>query len=425
MRQLLVQVPKRHGERIIELAEKYEPVNTSRFTVITPQGTQCVVILHIPNRAVGGLLDDLSVIPEGQITLDPHEILTMQPPDEQVADSIAEISRRSPIEVWLNGLQSIGSWKSFISYALAAGLVVWIALFTNTIYLLVAAMLIAPFGGPAMNASLASASGDGSLLRSSVVRYGAGLIVLILTTFVVSLVMQLEQVTSLMLDVGQLSAVAVLLPVVTGAIGALNLVESERSSLVPGTAVGLLVAASLAPPAGVAGMTLALQNWAMVWRALFVLALQLVMINLSGALVFRYYGGLTPEGSRYQRGKSAIFTISLAVSFLVGAGLLWVQFQNTPELQRSTRAQRAVSIAQQVINESELASYVAAEFRYTEPMQQSEEILLGTLYVQRGNNVSANDDEIEEQLIHQIRQALQQNGFKGTKLLTITVLEAI
>jgi uncharacterized membrane protein len=217
--------------------------------------------------------------------------------------------------------------------------------------------------------------------------------------------------------------VAALLPVVTGAVGALNLVEPERSSLVPGTAVGLLVAASLAPPAGVAGMAAALQNWSLVLNALFVLALQLVMINLSGALVFRFYGGLTPEGSRYQRGKHAIFIASLGVSSLVAAGLIWFQFSTTPDLQRTTRAQRAVSEAEQVVDESELASFVSAQFRFTEPTASPGEILLGDLYVQRQAGVLLPDEQIEEELVRQIQQRLLDQGFNVTPLLSISVLE--
>ncbi|MCA9972116.1 MAG: DUF389 domain-containing protein [Anaerolineales bacterium] len=424
MRQLIIQVPRGAGDDVTAAAAKYDPVNVARFTAVPPRGPQDVVILHVANHRVGALLDDLGRIPNGQITLNPHEVLTMRPPDEKVADSITEVRQRSPMEVWLNGLQSIGSWKSFLGYAVAAGIVVWIGLFTNTIYLLVAAMLIAPFGGPAMNVSLATASGDATLLRRSLLRYALGLVALMATAVLLTLLLRQQRITSLMMDVGQLSAVAALLPVVTGAIGAMNLIEPERNSLVPGTAVGLLVAASLAPPAGVAGIAVALQQWTLVLNAFFVLALQLVMINLAGALVFRYYGGLTSRGSRYQRGDARIFRVSLLISCLAAAGLLWLQFQTTPALQRSTRAQRAASEAEQVINDSDLVTFVTAAFRFTEPTQSAGETLLGTLYVQRRPGVTLPDAEIEARLVDQIQQRLLNQGFDVTPLVSITVLEA-
>ena len=57
--------------------------------------------------------------------------------------------------------------------------------------------------------------------------------------------------------------------------------NQNRSNLVSGAAVGILVAASLAPPAGLVGMAIAISRWDMVTSGLFVLLLQLVGINLN------------------------------------------------------------------------------------------------------------------------------------------------
>ena len=54
--------------------------------------------------------------------------------------------------------------------------------------------------------------------------------------------------------------------------------------------MGLLVAASLAPPAGLIGMAGAIGEWDMVVSAVFLLLLQLVGINLAGAAVFAGLG---------------------------------------------------------------------------------------------------------------------------------------
>jgi hypothetical protein len=188
----------------MDLAERYDPINrVAVYGRFSPGVRQAIVIFACIQPVRGDLLEDLSAIPQGQITLDPTEILTMRPPDDKVADSIADVSRRSPIEVWLNGLQSIGSWNSFLGYAWPR--VLWCGLGCLPIPFTCWWRLcsLPPFGGPAMNASLASASGDRDLLRGSVLRYAVGLLVLMLTTFVVSLLLQLNRVTNLMMDVGQ------------------------------------------------------------------------------------------------------------------------------------------------------------------------------------------------------------------------------
>ena len=171
----------------------------------------------------------------------------------------------------------------FLGYAAAAGAVVWTGLYTNTIFLLTAAMLIAPFAGPAMNTGAGDGLGDAGLLQRSLLRYGAALALTIAVAAALSLGIGLETATSEMTARSQVSSMAVLLPLVAGAAGALNLLQSDRDSLVSGAAIGVLVAASLAPPTGLVGMAAVIGRWDMVLSGVFVLLLQLVGINLSGA----------------------------------------------------------------------------------------------------------------------------------------------
>ncbi len=192
-------------------------------------------------------------------------------------------------------------------------------MYTNTAYLLVAAMLIAPFASPAMNTAIATAWGDRKLLGRSIFRYFAALTVTIATTWLLSLILRQEMPTTLMLESSQVSAVAVILPLAAGAAGALTLVQSQQSSLVSGAATGMLVAASLAPPAGIVGMASAIGRWDMVTSELFLLFLQLCGINFSAALLFRIYG-LSPQGTRYQRGKKRVFFSALAITVIALAG---------------------------------------------------------------------------------------------------------
>ncbi|NQE36273.1 hypothetical protein E5S67_04036 [Microcoleus sp. IPMA8] len=218
------------------------------------------------------------------------------------------------------------------------------------------------------------------------------------------------------------SAVAVLLPLVAGAAGALNLVQSERSSLVSGAAVGMLVAASLAPPAGVVGMAIAMGRWDMAVNGLFVLLLQLVGINLSASIVFRIYG-LSARGARYDRGKKSVFPATLAVTIFALALLLTWQFSTSPELQRSSRSQRATAEIQKVVNSSNLAELVEADVRFPSPNIKGQNTLLGTVYVQRQAGVAQSTQQIRDRLTKDIQTHLLQQGFNVTPLVDVSVLE--
>jgi uncharacterized membrane protein len=231
-----------------------------------------------------------------------------------------------------------------------------------------------------------------------------------------------ESPTNLMIEISQISSVAVLLPLVVGAIGALHLSQAANNSLVPGAAVGALVAASLAPPAGLVGMAAAVGRWDLAMNGGFVLLLQLLGINLAGSLVFLYFG-LSPEGSRFKRGKRALFYFSLAASLLGIAGMLLWQFSSTPELQRKTQAMQAHEQVQQIIRDYPSVSIVESNVRFTRPAQEDRDILLGVIYVLRESHSNQPTEEIRQELSQIIQQQLAQS-FSVTPLISVTVLES-
>ncbi|BAB77016.1 alr5317 [Nostoc sp. PCC 7120 = FACHB-418] len=421
MRQLIIQVPRGNGKAVIDIAKFHNGTNLARFEGNADEPID-VVIVHVSNREVGKVIEELQDLPKVHITLIPTGVMALQPPASEAPQQVVDVEERSPIEILLSGLQSVGSWQGFLSYAALAGFVVWIGLYTNTTYLLVAAMLIAPFAGPAMNTAIATAWGDRSLLGRSILRYFAALTVTIFTTWLLSLILRQEIPTSLMLDNSQVSAVAVILPLAAGAAGALNLVQSERSSLVSGAATGMLVAASLAPPAGIIGMASAIGRWDMVISGVFLLFLQLCGINLSAALLFRMFG-LSAQGTRYQRGKKQVFFSALVITVITLAGLLTWQFINSPNLQRSSLAQRANAQVQKTVEQVGLAKLVESNVRFTRANIEGQETLLCVIYVQRQPQVTLSSAEISDRLTQAIQTQLLKQAFNVTPLVDVNVLE--
>jgi uncharacterized hydrophobic protein (TIGR00271 family) len=294
MRQLIVQVQRGQGQEVLDIAKSVNAINLAQLEATGCDELLDLVLIHVSNQHVEKLLGKLENIPKLHITLLPTGVIALSPPASQAPQQVKNVEERSPIEIFLSGLQSVGSWRGFLGYAAVAGVVVWIGLYTNTIYLLTAAMLIAPFAGPAMNVAIATARGDSQLLWRGILRYFAALAMTITVAGMLSLIMRQNIATSLMLERSQISSVAVLLPLAAGAAGALNLVQSQRSSLVSGAATGMLVAASLAPPAGIVGMASAIARWDLVVSGLFLLLLQLVGINFTAAL-FAFLGCLPKE----------------------------------------------------------------------------------------------------------------------------------
>ena len=422
MRQLFVEVPRDAAAETEDKAREHQGTSVWRLETTSDHGDATLLIASLPNQEVGPFIQSLDDVDGVRITLIPRGVVAFRPPAGDAPDEVTDVSVRSPIEVFLAGLQSIGSWTGFLGYAIAAGVVVWIGLFTNTIYLLTASMLIAPFAGPAMNTAIGSATGNARLLRRSVLRYGVGLLVTAASAGLLSLVMGQQIATPLMVETSQISIVSILLPVVAGAAGALFLVQSERDSLVSGAAVGVLVAASLAPPTGLVGMSIVLGDWPFVKSALFVLVAQLVGINLSGALTFRAFG-LKTHGTRFLQGAKWLFPAALAVSAVVLVGLFAWQLSDPPELQRSSRAQRAAYEIRQAVNESGLGDPVEVEARFTRAQISGQNTLLGVVYVQRADSVHVERAALSRTLTRRIQDRLLDRGFDVSPLISVTVLD--
>jgi uncharacterized hydrophobic protein (TIGR00271 family) len=332
MRQLIIKIPEGNEDKVHALVKKYEGKNT--IYLKGEEGN--VFYIYLPNKKVNDFLKEIDEFEKPEITLIPRGVIVLYPPASDSPDQVADVQPKSSLEIYLGGIQSVGSMFGLIGYSFVAGIIVWIGLFTSTSYLLVAAMLVAPFAGPAMNAALATASGKMDLLRSSLSRYAIAIGIGILTSFMLTVIFPLVALTPLMEQISQVSKFAILLPLVSGFAGAINICQSERDSLVSGAAVGILVAASLAPPVGLVGAGIYMMDWQVVFSGLFRILLQLFGIHLAATLVFYFYGKVTPQGVRFLKGskKSGLITTFVVITGIV-AMMFW-QFSQPPYLRKAS-----------------------------------------------------------------------------------------
>ena len=421
MRRIEVQAPQGRGPEVLCLAEEHAAEAVAVAPGQGPEGALDLVYVHLPNAEVGAFLEALSAVDGARAILVPHSVLPLERPGAGVAENVKNVQLLSPLEVWLNGLQSIGSWRGFLGYAVLAAVVAWVAMLTNSVFLLVAAMILAPFAGPAMNLAVATATGDLILAWKNLARYGAALLVTGLVTALLTFALGQRVATSMMLEIGRISASAALLPLAAGAAAALNLIQAERSSLVGGTAVGVLVAASLAPPSALIGMAGALRLWPLARNGAYLVLLQLAVINLSGALVFRLRG-LKPAGSLYSRGQRRVVWISAGVSLALLAALLAWQFSYPPVLRRSSQEREVVAVIQEVVAEQPLVRLVDSTVRITRDTSNGgQEYLLAIVYIApRGEGVG---DEIEADIRGAIRERLLEDGLDLPPYIDVSLLE--
>lgn len=418
MRRLTVKVKAGEGEEIKKIAKEHKGKNLAVQSLKDGE----LVTVHLNNQAVSSFVERISAYEEAEIVLIPRGVIALYPPQGEAPDQVADVSFRSPFEIFLGGVQSVGSKKGLFIYSVAGGILVWVGLYTGTIYLLVAAMLVSPFAGPAMNAALAAAAGKMDLLRQSLLRYFMAIGTAIIVTYLLSFFVNQQHATPLMVSVSQISQMAVLLPLVAGVAGGVNLISSERDSLVPGAAVGVLVAASLAPPTGLIGMALNFGNWQLVRSGLFLLILQLAAIQLSAALVFRYMGKVTKEGARFADGKEYVFRLSVAASVLVVAGLLYWQFSSQPGLQKSSLSTQVTEVMHTALGELEDVETIEVNARFTRGTLPNLNPVICELYLYN-RSATLTDAEVKKVVSNLLYRRIKAENLNADPMFNITVLD--
>lgn len=133
--------------------------------------------------------------------------------------------------------------------------------------------------------------------------------------------------------------------------------------------------------------------------------------------------GLSTQGTRYQRGQKWVTRSALAITVLALIGLLTWQFSNSPNLQRSSRAQQANAEVQKAIEQVGLAQLVESNVRFTRPNISGRNTLLTIVYVQRKAEVNLSDEEISSRIKSAVKERLKDQGFNVTPSLDVTVLE--
>ena len=400
MRQLILKIPKGHKEEVLNTVEEFKGKNT----IFLPNEEQDVFIIFLPNRTVNNFLKRIDEFQEPEINLIPRGVITLYPPASESPDQVADVQPKSPLEIYLGGIQSVGSVKGLIGYSFAAGIIVWIGLYTTTVYLLVAAMLVAPFAGPAMNAALATAAGKMPLLKSSLQRYLIAIGIGIVASFLMTVIFPLNTLTPLMVEISHVSKVAIFLPLISGFAGAINIVQSERDSLVSGAAVGILVAASLAPPVGLIGAGIYLMDWEVVWSSVFRVVLQLLGIHLAATLVFYFFGKVTPRGVRFLKGNKMMTYITSAIVILGIGGMMFWQFSQPPFLRKASMNTELTEGLDRELNKMDYIQVINKDVSFTNTM------INGNPTVSYNVTVLPKDSTISEKALKdQIIQHLKNN----------------
>lgn len=418
MRQIILKVPQGNKETIEKALDDHE----ARNTIFFPNEDHDVFIAYLPNNKIDYFLTDIGEIKQREISIIPRGVITLYPPESEAPDQVADVHIKGPLEIFLGGIQSVGSMFGLFGYSLAAGIIVWIGLFTSTSFLLVAAMLVAPFAGPAMNAALATAAGKVPLLKSSLKRYALAIMTGIVASFVLTLIFPLTTLTPLMEQVSQVSKFALFLPLISGFAGAINICQSERDSLVSGAAVGILVAASLAPPVGLVGAGIYMMDWPVVFSSIFRILLQLLGIHLSATLVFFFYGKVSPNGVRFLTGNKMTGIVTTVLVVLgIGAMMFW-QFKQPPFLRKASMNTELAEVLNSELQKLGYIEVLNKEVTFTNTKYKGQSVANFEATI-LSTDSTLSKEEITKKVIEHLKENLQFRHDNIYRVYQINVVE--
>lgn len=380
-----MQVRPEKAQRVMEIANEHHAFSPTSVRAERPGGEPYTMIfVNVPNRGVGDFIWAVrEEVEDAQFVIFPYGSLPVQTPVSEVRQRLQDVSQRSTLELVVGSLQSLGSWKGLLLYALFSGVVAAYGLIVNASYLLVAAMLIAPMGAPGMVAVVGTTIGDWRMAGRGTLRFVVAIVVLVVTAVALGFAYGLGASTSMMEQVTALSSFTVLLTLVAGAAGAQSQVQSERASLVTGTATGFLIAAALSPTSAVLGLAIPLGRWDYVGLMAFQLALQFVSLLAGGWLALLLYG-VRPGDPTVGRGSQLWRAVLAGAAVAAVVGLTVLQLRRGPRFVKADLARQAVAMARSTSEGVGGVRLLEADAHFTRPdlRNRAGEALLINLVVQ-------------------------------------------
>jgi uncharacterized hydrophobic protein (TIGR00271 family) len=373
VRQVQIVVPAERAGAVLQRARelgacapvgvRVEPAGSDA----SPGSSRSLLIAQLPNDRLGELITSVRELAEdAEIAVLAGGALPLRSPLEDVGEQVRDVSRLSTFEVVLGSLQSVGSWTGMLVYSALAGVIGAYGLVFDASYLLVAAMLINPMAAPALVSVIGVAVGDPRMVARGGLRFLVSLLVQAGAALAFGVAYGLRDATAVMEQVTSLSAWVPLLALASGAAGALTQVKSERDSLVSGTAAGFMVAAALAPPAAVLGLSVPLERWDYASRMALLLALQYVAIVAGGAIALAARGVRAgdPATARVSRMRGGVL---IALAVVAALALALVPRAGDPSLRLADLSRRAREHAAVAVSRVEGAELVEVRARFARP----------------------------------------------------------
>ncbi|KPK34808.1 MAG: hypothetical protein AMK70_06625 [Nitrospira bacterium SG8_35_1] len=203
--------------------------------------------------------------------------------------------------------------NTYLIMIILSAIVAAIGLIKDNVAVIIGAMVIAPLLGPNVALSFATTIGDGALGRNALKTNIVGIAVAFAVSVVLGFLLVIDPEIREIASRTVVSYADIVLALASGVAAALSI-----TSGVPSVLIGVMVSVALIPPLVVFGLLLGSGYFLLAVRALELVAVNMICINLAGVFTFLFQG-LRPlnwwEASKAK--KAARYAIIIWVSLLI------------------------------------------------------------------------------------------------------------
>lgn len=211
------------------------------------------------------------------------------------------------------------SWV-YYSMSILAGLIALLGLLTNSVAVVIGAMLISPLMGPIISSSLAFTIGDLPLARRAFKTIAVSVVLTIVVCTVVSFISPLKDPTAEILARVRPNIFDLFVAMLSGIVGAIALC-TKRNYLI--TSSGVAVATAVIPPLSVTGYGLGTGQLMLAMGGFLLFFTNFVAIVLTSDLIFFILGFRTSHVETVQYSPRKRFLIIAGLLTLVSIPLVY------------------------------------------------------------------------------------------------------
>lgn len=248
------------------------------------------------------------------------------------------------------------SWIYYLMLLMAA-LIALLGLLTNSVAVVIGAMLISPLMSPIISSGLALTIGDLRLTRQAFRTIAISVSLTILLTAFITLLSPLKEPTAEILSRVRPNIYDLFVAVLSGIVGAVALC-TKRNYLI--TATGVAVATAVIPPLSVAGYGLGTSQLMLGMGGFFLFFTNFVAIVLTSYLVFFVMGFRTSHGETIQYSPRTRILIITGLLAFISVPLVYTLVVDLQKVKSKKRIER---VLKKNLNQEQLSRMTSYSFK--------------------------------------------------------------